>query len=180
MKFHKYNFVPFLFIFAFSVFYSVSAHAHELNVNGDNPRYSISMETIQSAISALGHKVTLRKNADGVLHFQFDETIDNVNDIAVFPSECGTAGCTDVILYADFGAIEKMTTEHINGWNHVANLKRSKVFRSDSINSDGHVGLTTTVSFLNDSEKDKFAMEVGLFLTEVGMFSALIDNVSKL
>lgn len=176
----KNTIICFLFLFVFTVFSCVSANAHELIVNGDNPRFSISLETIERAIDGLGHKVTLRKNDDGVLHFQFDETVENVYDIAVFPADCGTAGCTDVIFYADFGAVGKMTSEHINGWNHVANLKRSKAFRSDRIDSGGHVGLTMTVSFLDDSEEDKFAMEAGLFLTEVGMFSVLVENVSKL
>jgi hypothetical protein len=156
---------------------AAGANAGELIVNGGNPRFSVSAKTIKNAVTHLGHQVTEYKDAHGNPHFVFDKTVENVKDIAIFTADCGSAGCTDVVLYADFGVVKKITTEHINGWNHVSNLKRSKAFRSGSISSDGDVGLSMAVSFLDDGEEDKLAMQIGLFLVEVGMFSTLIDHV---
>jgi len=169
-----------LLICALCFSFAVPSFAAEMSVNGDNPRFSISSGTLVSAISKLGHNVTPRKNSEGMIYYHFDEAVENVKAITMIPADCGKAGCTDIILYADFGAVTKMTAEHINGWNHVRSLKRSKAFRSDSVAADGHVGLSMVVSFLDDSEEDKFAMQAGLFLSEVGIFSKLVENVSKL
>ena len=157
--------------------FSLNAHAGEMVLGGDSPRLSVTAGAVKAAVARLGHKVTEFKDAKGNPHFVFDKTVENVKDIAIFMEDCGDAGCSDVVLYADFGAVKKIKPEQLNNWNHISNMQRSKAFRSGGVDGDGPVGLSMVVSFLGDSEldQDRLAMQIGLFLVEVGIFSSGID-----
>ncbi|WP_022667443.1 hypothetical protein [Desulfospira joergensenii] len=157
----------------------LSAHAGELVMGGDSPRVSVTAEAVKTAVTRLGHKVTEFKDAKGNPHFVFDKTVENVKDIAVFMADCGDAGCSDVVLYADFGVVKKIKPEQLNNWNHISNMQRSKAFRSGNVDGEGPVGLSLAISFLGDSEldQDRLAMQIGLFLVEVGIFSSEIDHL---
>ncbi len=153
--------------------------AGEMVMGGESPRFSVTAKTVKKAVTRLGHKVKEYKDAKGNPHFVFDKTVENVKDIAIFMDDCGSAGCMDLVLYADFGVVEKMGAAHLNNWNHISNMQRTKAFRSGGVDSNGPVGLSLAVSFLSDSEidQDKLAMQIGLFLVEVGIFSSEIDKL---
>ena len=155
----------------------LNANAGEMVMGGNSPRLSMKAEAVKAAVTKLGHKVTEFKDAKGNPHFVFDKTVENVKDIAIFMEDCGDAGCMDLVLYADFGVVKKIKPEQLNNWNHISNMQRSKAFRSGSVDGEGPVGLSMAVSFLGDSEldQDRLAMQIGLFLVEVGIFSSGID-----
>lgn len=165
--------ISLLSVFIFNV------NAGEIVMGGESPHFSVTAESVKAAVTRLGHKVTEYKDVNGNPHFVFDETVENVKSIAVFMEDCGSAGCMDVVLYADFGVVENVKAEQLNNWNHIGSMERSKVFRSDSVDGDGPVGLSLAISFLGESEldQDKLAMQIGLFLVEVGVFSSQIDRL---
>jgi hypothetical protein len=170
------NILGCMFTFFILILFTINAHAHDLVLNGDSPRFAISAKSIKAAINSLGYSVTESEDVNGNPHFVFDNPSQHVKSLSVFTADCGRAGCTDVVLYADFGKEVKINPEHLNNWNHVSGLKRSKAFRSGEINDlDGQVGLTLAISFLSDSEQEKLSIQTGLFLLEVGYFRALID-----
>ncbi len=156
-----------------------SAFAAPDDFNGNSEQYATPASAVKNALTRLGHNYTESKDIQGNPHFVItDDNDENVQNIAVFMTDCGKAGCDDVLLYADFGVLKHITPEHLNNWNHISAMHRTRLFLSGDVNSARHVGQSSVVSFLGHSKADqeKLAMQIGLFLVEVGIFSSAVEQ----
>jgi len=140
---------------------------------GNNPEMAVSGKTVSMAIKGLGHDARRYKDKEGNPHFVIADKIGSAESVAIFMDDCGKAGCEDVILYANFGKADKLSTEAMNEWNHISSMLRSRLARS----SNGEIALSMPVSFFNDQDHEKMAMMIGMFFVEINMLSATIDNL---
>ena len=161
-------------ILSAAIFASGTAFAAETAV----PHVGISAKAVDAAIKKLGFTAEQSKDKQGNPHFVIKEKSGNEKAVAIFMSDCKAGTCEDVTLYADFGPVAKLKADTLNEWNHIGSRLRSKAFRSDGIeNAAGPVGISSTVSYLDDKAAHSFGMQLGLFLVEVKMFSATIGKL---
>lgn len=142
------------------------------------PKVGVSAKTVATVIKKLGFTAEQVTDKKGNPHFVIKEKAGSEKAVAIFLDDCKAGKCEDVTFYADFGAVEKLKAETINEWNHIGSKLRSKAFRSQGIdNAAGPIGISTTVSYLDDKNQHSLGMQLGLFLTEVKMFSATISKL---
>lgn len=156
---------------AVGVAFSINAFAFTPEARGNDPHMSVSGKTISMAVKALGHKAKRYKDASGNPHFVVTDKIGNAKDVAIFTGDCGSAGCEDVIFYANMGK-KKLSQKAMNQWNHISAKLRSKV----AVSSNGEVTLSMPVSFLSDGDVEKLGLAAGMFFAEINMLSATIDS----
>lgn len=150
--------------------------AESFKTGGESERFSIKASTVKAAVEQLGYSVSEHKDADGNPHLVIEDGPSFTKGMAVFMADCGSAGCEDLVFYADFGPSEKATTALLNEWNHPASNLRSTAFRSGDADGDGPVGISMVASFYDDSEQTKVAWLAGIFVVEVNMFGASLGH----
>lgn len=137
-----------------------------------------SAKAVEQAAKSLGYSIEQHKDAKGNPHFVFKDKVEGAKSVAVFMEDCASDQCEDVTFYADFGSVPKMKATTLNEWNHVGSKLRSRAFRSGGVdNAEGPVGISSTVSYIGEGEEKELAMQLGLFLIEVKMFTATINNL---
>lgn len=142
------------------------------------PHVGISAKAVATAIKKLGFTAEETKDKRGNPHFVFKEKVGDEKAVAIFMEDCKANKCEDVTFYSDFGPVEKLKAGTLNEWNHIASKLRSRAFRSGGVdNAAGQVGVSSTVSYLDDKAEHSFGMQLGLFLAEVKMFSATIKKL---
>ncbi len=143
---------------------SFAAQAHD-------PKLGMKAETLVAALKNLGHEVNQHKDADGRPHLMFRLKVPGVQDIAVFFADCTGSECEDITYYADFGDLRGLTMKQVNEWNHINSRMRSKAFISENADGSKQVGLSMTVSFLDDTQGHAAAWNAGMFLVEARIFA---------
>lgn len=149
--------------------FSMSSLAITPTERGNNANMAASEATISMAVRSLGHEFKQYEDQDGNPHFVITNKIGKAKDVAIYTADCGTAGCEDIILYANLGK-NKLSHKVMNEWNHISSMLRSRVAQS----SDGTVGLSMVVSFLDNQDAEKLGMLIGMFFAEVNMLSETI------
>lgn len=138
---------------------------------GNDPHMAVSAGTVAMAVRALGHDVKRHTDKEGNPHFVVTDKIAGAESVAIFMDDCGTAGCEDLVLYANLGKKGSLSADQMNAWNHISSKLRSKVGRSDN----GEIAQSMTLSFYDDQDHKKMAMMIGMFFAEVTMMSATLD-----
>lgn len=142
------------------------------SMHGNDADRAISGTTISMALKSLGLDAKKTTDIKGNPHFYMND-INGAKSIGVFMQDCGTAGCEDIILYADLGKA-KVSDDTINEWNHVGSKLRSKMSRS----SNGSIGISMPMSFYTDKDHEKVATLMGLFAVETKLASDTLSSVS--
>jgi hypothetical protein len=144
-----------------------------------DPRQStISGQAVARAIKSLGLTADEHKDKHGDPHFVLKNATTGAQAVAIYMDDCKAGRCEDVTFYADFGPVAKLKSDTLNEWNHIASKLRSKAFRSGGVdNATGKVGLSSVVSYVNDQDYTKLAMQLGLFLVEAKMMGETIKNL---
>ncbi len=155
----------------FGVTLSMSGFAITPKDRGNDKNMAVSSTTIAMAIRSLGHSFKRYEDEHGNPHFVIADKIGHAKDVAIYTADCGTAGCEDVILYANLGK-HKLSQKVMNEWNHISSMLRSRLATS----SNGTVGLSMAVSFLNDQDAEKMGLLIGMFFAEVNMLTATIHS----
>lgn len=163
-------------LLAMGMAYAPQVSAETFKTGGESERFSIKASTVKAAIEQLGYSVSEHKDADGNPHLVIEDGPSFTKGMAVFMADCGSAGCEDLVFYADFGPSAKATPAMLNEWNHPSTNVRSTAFRSGDAGGDGPVGLSMAASFYDDSEQTKVAWLAGLFVVEVNMFGASLGH----
>lgn len=154
-------------IFASCLSFNSSALTPE--ERGNDVNMAVSASTLSMAVRSLGHDFKQYKDDHGNPHFVVTDKIGKAKDIAIYTGDCGSAGCEDVILYANLGK-HKLSHKTMNEWNHISSMLRSRVAQS----SDGTVGLSMAVSFLGHQDVEKMGLLIGMFFAEINMLSETI------
>jgi len=126
---------------------------------------------VTDAFNRLGYKVEFHHDAVGRPHVVVLHGSKDIKGMAVFFEDCHLAGCEDVTFYADFGPVKNFGFKEANRWNHPNDRLRSKAFVS-TLTEGNPVGISMTVSFLDESDAEKMAWNVGMFLLEAEIFIA--------
>lgn len=144
----------------------------------DTKQMAISGKAVKQALKDLRMSADEYKDSKGNPHFVIKDKVSGAKTVAIYMADCKSARCEDVTFYADFGSVPKLKPVTLNEWNHIGSKLRSKAFRSGGVdNAEGNIGLSSTVSYLGDSEYKKLAMQLGLFVAEVNMMRATIDKL---
>jgi hypothetical protein len=166
-----------VFVLALSIGFSTGASAQEKKaaslsyVPGTRSDLAVKPSIVSDSFNRLGYKVEYHKDAMGRPHLVVLHSNEAIKGMAVFFNGCHLAGCEDVTLYADFGSVPDFGFAEANRWNHPNDRLRSKIFVSTETEGDP-VGISMTVSFLNESNADQMDWNVGLFLLEAEIFVA--------
>lgn len=154
---------------------SVSAHAAGAS---KIPHVGVSAKAVQQTIKKLGLTAEEHKDKKGNPHFVLKDKMGGEKAVAIFMDDCKAGRCADVTFYADFGPVGKLKAATLNEWNHIASKLRSRAFRSGGVdNAAGQVGISSTVSYLDDKASHALGMQLGLFLAEVKMFGATVNKL---
>ncbi len=145
----------------------------EIKFGNDKSR-AVSEYVIIEVFDSHGIETERHKDITGDPHLVF-KTKTVADNIAIFFDGCGTVGCEEVTLYADFGIRSKATLELLNDWNHIGNRFRTTAFKSGSATDpNGNVGISMHLSMHSNSDIENLKFLTALFLIEVEMFYSQI------
>ena len=168
----RYNVVNFLCLLLGTIFCPFILFA---NSNfGNDPSNAVSEYTMIEVFDSHGIETARHKDNLGDPHLTF-LTKTNANEIAVFFDGCGTAGCEEVTLYADFGIQKSVSLELLNDWNHIGQQLRTTAFKSGPAEApDGPIGLSMHLSMYSDEDIESLKFLTAMFLVEVDLFKKQI------